>query len=170
MSQGGGNRSSGGGGGGGSGITQIDGDSGSTIGPIVAFTTNPGAGLTSNFSVSGATATLNISLSGPSGFTWSVVTTSSAMVQNHGYIVNSASLVTLTMPAVSSVGNIIEVCGINTGNWVVALQGGQSIKYNTSTATTSITSTNPTDTLRILCTVADTQFLVLSSQGNPTIL
>lgn len=168
MSQGGSNRSSSGGGG--SGITQIDGDTGSTTGPIVDFTTNPGAGITSSFNVSGATVTLNLSLSGPSGFTWSVVTTNTTMVQNTGYIVNSVSNVTLTMPTIASVGSITEVCGIGVGNWIISLNGGQSIKYNTSTPATSITSTNPADTIRILCTVANTQFIVLSGEGNPTIL
>ena len=169
MSQGGNSRNGSGGGGGG-GITQIDGDIGSTIGPIVAFTTNPGVGIISSFSVVGATATLNLALSGSTGFTWQVVTISTPMVQNTGYIANFGSTLTLTMPAVSSVGSIIEVCGVGVGNWIVSLNGGQSIKYNISVATTSITSTNPTDTLRMVCTVANTQFIVLSGDGNPTIV
>lgn len=169
MSQGGNGRLNTGGGGG-SGITQINGDIGSTVGPIVAFTTNPGAGLTSSVSVVGSTATFNVSLTGSSGFTWQVVSIPTLMTANTGYIVNSAGNIIMTMPAAAAVGTIIEICGISFGNWIMALNVGQSIKYNSSTAITSITSTNPTDTLRIVCTVANTEFIVLSGEGNPTII
>jgi hypothetical protein len=169
MSQGGTDRNASGGGGGG-GITQINGDTGSTTGPIVSFTTNPGSGVTSSFTVSGTTATLNISAS-TTGFTWLVVTGDTTMNVNTGYIANSAFIVTLTMPVSAAVGDIIEVCGTG-GSWVVSLNAGQLITYNSSTAFTSISSTssNGSDSLRILCTTANTQFLVLSGDGNPTIV
>lgn len=102
---------------------------------------------------------------------WIVVTVNTTMSPNTGYIANSLSVINLTMPSVAPVGSIIEVCSINgSGGWSVILNGGQSIIYNTTTATTSITSTNSSDTLRMVCTVANTQFIVLSGDGNPTII
>lgn len=101
---------------------------------------------------------------------WIVVTVNSNLDINTGYIVNSGSLVTLTMPTVINIGDVIEVCGIGSGDWRVLLNPGQTIKYNISTASTSITSTHPTDTLRFVCTQVNTQFIVLSGDGNPTIL
>lgn len=102
---------------------------------------------------------------------WVVVTTNTAMRINTGYIANAVSVLNLTMPVTAPVGSLIEVCGINAaGGWSVILNGGQSIVYGTSTATTSITSTESSDTLRMVCTIENTEFIVLSADGNPRIV
>lgn len=169
MSQGGNLRQ--GSGGGGSGITQINGDTGSTTGPIVTFTTNPGAGVVSSFDVSGATATLSISLTGSSGFTWQVINSDTPMLANNGYIVNSSSLVTLRLPTVASVGTLIEIAGKNTGGWTISQESGQSIIIGNQTTIVgvsgSLSSSMPTDCVRMVCTITNTEFEVLSQQGNP---
>lgn len=170
MSQGGNSRNSSGGGGGG-GITQIDGDTGSTVGPIVSFTTSPGTGITSSFSVVGSTATLDIALSGsPSLLPWNTETTSAPMVANNGYISNSPSLVNLTLPAVAPVGSIIEIAGVGTGGWRIVQLPGQSIILGNQTSTIGVSggvsSAIFTDAIRMLCVVNNSIFKILSSQGN----
>lgn len=102
---------------------------------------------------------------------WVVVTTNTSMSVNTGYIANAVTILDLRMPTTAPVGSLIEVCGINAaGGWSVVLNGGQSIIYGTSSATTSITSTQSSDTLRMVCTIANTEFIVLSGDGNPTIV
>ena len=98
--------------------------------------------------------------------------TSATMAANNGYIANNASLVTLTLPSSASVGDIVQVSGQGVGGWKIAQTSGQSIIFNCNTTTVgtggSISSTLPSDTLTIMCTVANTTFNVISSQGNFT--
>ena len=104
---------------------------------------------------------------------WNVVTTDTSMSINNGYITNSGSLINLTLPAIVPVGSMIEICGINTGGWNIVQNAGQSIVQGISQSTVGvlggINSTEPTDCIRMVCTVADTTFEIISSQGNPNI-
>ena len=52
-------------------------------------------------------------------FTWNAVTANTSMVRNNGYLVNSSSTVTLTLPTSSSlsVGDTVRVNGLGTGIW-----------------------------------------------------
>jgi hypothetical protein len=109
------------------------------------------------------------------GFTWNEVTgTSSGMAVNNGYIANNAGLVTLTLPASAALGSVIEVAGKGSGGWSIAQNSGQTIHFGAQNSTTgaggSISSTLQYDTIRIVCTTADTDFVVLSSVGNLTVV
>ncbi len=110
---------------------------------------------------------------GAIGFVWSVVTTNTSMLANHGYITNSASLISLSLPASASVGDIIEVCGENTGGWLITQASGQQIVIGNQTTTLgvlgSISSSLPSDCIRLVCTVTNNTFEVLSQQGNPIV-
>lgn len=103
---------------------------------------------------------------------WVVTTSNTSMLINTGYISNSAGVLNLTLPSIASVGSTIEVCGVN-GGWLIAQNAGQSIVFGNQTSTIGITgsisSELPTDCLRMVCTVANTTFEVLSSQGNLTV-
>jgi hypothetical protein len=110
-----------------------------------------------------------ISTSGSSpSFPWVVISSDVSLSPQHGYIVRGGTL-NLAMPVTMALGQIIEIAG-QTGSWSLSLNGGQSIIFNSNTATTSITSTHATDCLRIVCTNANTVFEVLSVEGNPTIV
>src|SRR5690606_38102793 len=109
------------------------------------------------------------------GFTWNEITgTSSGMAVNNGYIANNAGLVTLTLPASAALGSVIEVAGKGSGGWSIAQNSGQTIHFGAQNSTTgvggSISSTLQYDTIRIVCTTADTDFVVLSSVGNLTVV
>ncbi len=108
-------------------------------------------------------------------FTWSEQTgTTVAMAVNNGYIANNGSLVTLTLPATAALGSIIEVCGKGAGGWSIAQNSGQTIHFgaaNTTTgATGSLSSTLQYDAVRLVCSTANTDFVVLSSVGNLTVV
>lgn len=110
-----------------------------------------------------------ISGSGSSAFTWVVVTVDTAMSNNIGYIANSGSLITFTLPATASVGDIIRVTGKGSGGWTIAQNVGQFIQYGSIVTTTgvggSLSSNDPADTVELVCVTANTEWLVLSSVG-----
>lgn len=94
-----------------------------------------------------------------------------AMVVNTGYIMNDgATLITATLPATAVVGSTIRIAGNASGLWTIAQNAGQTIHFgsvNTTTGVTgSLSSSSTYDTIELLCTVANTDFVVLSSVGN----
>lgn len=108
-------------------------------------------------------------------FMWNEVTgTSSAMAVENGYVANNGALVTLTLPATAAFGSIIEVAGKGAGGWSIAQNSGQTIHFGASNTTTgaggSLSSTLQYDTVRLLCTTTNTDFVVLSSIGNLTVV
>jgi hypothetical protein len=96
------------------------------------------------------------------------------MVINSGYIANNVGLVTLTLPDTSALGSTIEVVGKGAGGWKIAQNASEIIHFgniNTTTGTGGyLQSTLTYDAIRIVCTVADTEWTVLSVQGNITVI
>lgn len=103
-----------------------------------------------------------------------IIAVSQGMSVNNGYIANNAGLVTLTLPVTSSVGDIIGIVGQGAGGWTVAQNAGQTIHFISSDTTTgiggSLSSTVRYDCIELICTVADTDWVVRSSVGNITIV
>jgi len=107
-------------------------------------------------------------------FTWSVITVNQTAVVNNGYICNKAGLLTLLLPATSAVGTLLEVTGMNTAlGWQITQGAGQQIFFGTSTTTIgtggSLASTAIYDSVRLVCNVANTSWIAISSIGSPTI-
>lgn len=118
-----------------------------------------------------------VSSSSPSNVTWSTVTTATeAMVSNNGYIVNGAfTPVILTLPATSSVGDVLYVTGISTGLWQIAQNAGQQITVGMDQTTSgvggSVSGTNRYDAIQLVCTVSNLSWQVpVAAQGNLTIV
>jgi len=126
---------------------------------------------TAGISTSGAGSTLTISGSG-GGVSWSeVTTTSQAMVADSGYLCNNAGLVTCTLPATAAQFTTLEVVGKGAGGWAIAQNAGQTIIWDESNATTvgvggSLASTDDYDRVRLMCTVTDTTWTLMSGKGN----
>lgn len=113
----------------------------------------------------------------PSGgaLTWNNVTgTNQAASSNDGYIANNASLVTVTLPATSAVGDILRIAGAGAGGWQLAQNAGQTIHFGTLATTTGtggyLASVNQYDAAELVCTTANTTWSVISSQGNITVV
>lgn len=106
--------------------------------------------------------------------TWVDQTSASVtMAVNTGYVADNAGLVTLTLPATAALGSRFQVVGKGAGGWTIAQASGQSIKFGTSTTTTttgSLASTNANDCVELVCTTANTVFTVFSAQGNITVV
>lgn len=109
------------------------------------------------------------------GLTWTDVTgTSQAAAVNNGYTANNAGVVTVTLPATAAYGSVIAVVGKGAGGWAVAQNSGQTIHFGSVNTTTgaggSLASTNRYDVVYLLCTTANTDFVVMSSIGNITVV
>jgi len=106
---------------------------------------------------------------------WNEVTSATqALAVNEGYIMNYATAITATLPATAALGTVIKIAGKGAGLTVVAQNALQQIHFG-STSTTigvtgSITATNLHDTVQLLCIVANTEWVVLDSVGNWTIV
>ena len=75
--------------------------------------------------------------SGAGSIIWNqVLTPTLALTTNNGYYVNDASgLVTLTLPAVSSFGDVIYIMGHSSGGWRIAQTTGQQIVVGDASTT-----------------------------------
>ncbi len=107
-------------------------------------------------------------------FTWTVITaTTQAIVENNGYISNAASQINYTIPATAAVGDTFEINSINAAGFKINQNVGQTIIVGTSTTATgiagSLTSTAIGDWVRVVCVVANTQFIGTVVQGNITL-
>ena len=95
------------------------------------------------------------------------------MAVANGYLANKGTLLTLTLPATSAVGTTIRVAGMNAGLWLIAQSAGQSVKFGNQTTTTgaggSMASVLTYDAVELVCIVADTGWVVVSSVGNITV-
>jgi len=113
--------------------------------------------------------------SGGSGFTWSVITADQNAAVNNGYICNKAGLLILTLPTTAAVGTLIEVAGMNTNlGWRIAQNASQQIHFGAFNTTSgvggSLASTLQYDAVRLVCSVADLEWIVISSLGNVTVV
>lgn len=108
---------------------------------------------------------------GGTSFAWNFVSgTTTTAADNNGYVCQNAGLTTVQLPTTAASGTVIEVIASTSGGFSIAQNAGQSIKFGLDSTTLgaagSLKSTAVNDTVRILCTTADTTWTVLSSVGN----
>ncbi|MES1987924.1 MAG: hypothetical protein V4440_07825, partial [Pseudomonadota bacterium] len=110
-----------------------------------------------------------------SSFSYVDQTSSTTMAVNTGYFADSASLVTLTLPATIPAGSVFEIINTNTGGFTIAQNAGQRVQFGNEITTLgvggSISSTNVGDAIRLVCKTANTLlFVSQGSQGNMTLV
>lgn len=115
-----------------------------------------------------------IALLGNQTWPWTEVTgTTQAAAVNSGYILNNAGLVTLTLPAIAAVGDVILVVGKGAGGWKVAQNASGVIHFGNLDSTTGtggfISSTAQYDCVMLVCIVANNGWVVQNSVGNITV-
>jgi hypothetical protein len=138
--------------------------------PVLA-TLSAGTGI----SITNGAGSITINGSG-GGLTWTDVTgATQSMAVNNGYTSNDgATLVTFTLPATAAYGTIMAVVGKASGLWTIAQNAGQTIHFGSTNTTTgtggSLSSTKQYDVVYLLCTIANTDFTVLQSIGNLTVV
>jgi len=153
-------------------VETLTGNSGGAVGPTLNNINVLGTG---NITVVGnpGTSTLTITPTGAASFTWSVITANQTAAVNNGYFCNKGSSLLLALPAVSAVGDVIEVSNVNTALGIQFTQaaGQQIFIGNTSTtlgATGTLTSIAVGDALKLVCRTANLTWFVVSSMGNWT--
>lgn len=98
-------------------------------------------------------------------FPWQDIAVNTALAVNNGYFTNGGVQLLLTLPAVCAQGDIIEVAG-KTADWQLVIPGGQSVQVFDQLAVATVTSSKPTDTIRLVCSTANTLWTTLSLGGN----
>jgi hypothetical protein len=109
--------------------------------------------------------------SGGGGITWNNAATTQSMTADNGYftIALAPTITVFTLPSTIAFGKTLEIGGYSSGLWQLNQNSGQQIRFGiTGTTTTSgiLSATSQGDSIRIVCTVADTNFMVVSSIGN----
>jgi|GEM_PF-1986169 len=156
---------------GGSVPIQFDGDTGSAVPALGILDIVGGVGVTT--SAAGNVMTIS---SSAGGLAWTEVTgTTQAMAVDNGYLANNAAPVVFTLPATAAQFSIIEVVGKGAGGWKIEQNAGQTIIWETTASTTTgvggyLESTDDYDKVAVMCTVTDTDFTVVASKGNITIV
>lgn len=112
---------------------------------------------------------------GGGGITWNEVTgTSQTASTDNGYITNNAGLVTITLPDTAALGTTVRVAGKGAGGWTIAQNAGETIHFGNTDTTTgvggSLSSTNRYDAVELVCITANTDWVVVSSVGNITVV
>lgn len=112
----------------------------------------------------------------PGGLTWSVITANQTAAVDNGYICNKGSALELALPTTCAVGKVVRAAGMNTALGVKITQAAnQTIHWDATNSTTVgaggyLQSTDKYDAVELVCSVADLEFIVVSSKGNWTIV
>lgn len=125
----------------------------------------------SGLSLSGGT----LSTVSSGGISWSETTgTTQSMAVNTGYIANNASRVVFTLPNTASVGDVVRVSGKGAGGWRIGQNTGEIIHFGDLDTTTGtggyVESSQVRDAIELVCVVQNTEWNVISSVGNITIV
>lgn len=132
---------------------------GSTGATPTAATLTQGAGIT----ITNGAGTITIA-NAASGIAWSSISgTTQLAAVNHGYYVSNAGATTVTLPDTAAAGSVVRVAGTGAGGWSIVPGAGQDIQIGAADATVSVASTNQWDCIELLCTIANTTWVMLSS-------
>ena len=104
-------------------------------------------------------------------FFWRSLAVDTTMGVNTGYYLTGGGNLQLQLPAVCEAGSVFQVAGFGSTGWTITQQTGQQINFGnkqTTLTTGTLASTNANDQIELICTVANTNFAVLTSVGNIT--
>ena len=93
-------------------------------------------------------------------------TTTIQLTPNVRYLLTNASPVTATLPTAANVGDFIEIGNGGGSLFTVAANGGQTIRFGNQPASSSIASLDVYASLKLVCIVQNTTFMVFSPDGN----
>lgn len=104
-----------------------------------------------------------------------VTSTSQPMTTNTIYIANNPSIqIVFTLPTVAAVGDFLCVVGQGAGGWTINQESGQQVvigNKSTTSSSGSVTATQKSDALFLICITANTQWTTFCGpQGNLTIV
>jgi hypothetical protein len=155
-------------------VETLTGNSGGAVGPDGSHNINVIGSGTISVAGNPGTNTLTITSSG-TGLMWSTISASQTLAVNHGYIcISPGGALSLLLPAVSALGDIIEITLDGATSFTVTQGAAQSVRYGNQSTTAgvggSLATTQQGDTLRLVCQTANLKWNVLSSMGNLTVV
>ncbi len=118
----------------------------------------------------------NITIDGSGvGLTWSNISANQTLAVDNGYFCSAGGALSLALPAVSAVGDTIEVVLIGSTSFTVTQSAGQSIRLGSVSTTPgvggSLATTQQGDAIRLICQTANLTWVIGSgSIGNLTIV
>jgi hypothetical protein len=153
----------------GTGILTVTGNAGSTGADGLNNINLLGSGSIS-FTANPVTFTVTASISG-GGVKWNTVAAGGALAVNNGYVCAApAGALSFSLPAVAAVGDVIELSLDGATSWTITQGIGQQIRISSLQTTAgvagSIASTAQGDSVKLVCSIANTRFNVVSSMGN----
>ena len=133
----------------------------------------------SNINITNGAGTITIASTGFASFSFNDVTTSTqAMAVNSGYIADySGGTCVMTLPSTAAQGTVITVVGGasagSSTSWKIAQNAGQIIHLEPFTTTTGtsgfIQANSQYCAITLVCIVANTTFMAVSSMGSITV-
>ena len=143
-------------------IDTLTGNTGEAISPTSGNINIVGTG---GVSVAGAGDTLTISAG--AAFTWSTQAAGTPLLAGEGFISTSGSAESFALPTASCpVGSLIELAQNGAGLVTITQAAGQSIGFGTAVTAVgvggTVVSTAQGDAIKLICTVADTTFQVVT--------
>lgn len=105
-------------------------------------------------------------IQGAIGSTSVVTLTTQAVDVNSTYIPTNVGLTTFQLPALAPVGSRVTIAGEGAGGWILLTGAGQTIELPAvpASAAVSVASSSRYDSIEIICVVADTTWITLSTQ------
>lgn len=105
---------------------------------------------------------------GSSSITWQKIAVNTLGAVSNGYMADAGIPISLTLPAVFALGDIIWVKDFQGGGITVLPNAGQSIVFNSFLALVSVSSISSsiTPAVQLLGTTANSRWDVISCQGN----
>ena len=127
-----------------------------------------------SITVTNSAGNIDLSVVG-GGITWSNIAANQTLVINNGYFCSGGGALSLALPAVSAVGDTIEIVLIGSASFTVTQGAGQSITLGSITTTPgvggSLASTQQGDSIRMVCQTANLTWIIgAGSIGNLTIV
>ena len=152
-------------------VTGIHTPDGTTVVPtagIINFLNGAGMNIT------GSGSSITFTSSG-GGLQWNAVSgTSQALVAGNAYVPQNVALTTFSLPATAAFGDFFIISGVGSGGWTISQAAGQSIIVGNQTSTTGVggsaSSTLQSDSIQLVCVVANTTFKAVDWTGNITVV
>jgi hypothetical protein len=92
------------------------------------------------------------------------------MLPNTGYIANTGTLLSFTLPTTSPVGSQMAIYGYGAGAWGILQNASQQVIYGVASSTVGVSggvgTLNQYDQIILTCVVADTVWVASSPMGS----